>query len=879
MTATFRLGSIAIAFACLAAPVSADEREHFEMKVRPVLAKNCWACHRESSLGGLRLDARDAILKGGKSGPAIVPGNPEGSLLIQAITHTHERLKMPPQGKLGDADIAALTDWIRRGAYWPSDGKSAAAPTSSEYVVTPEQRAFWSFQPVKRPAPPAVQREDWPRNPIDRFVLARLEKEGLKPVAPADKRTLIRRATFDLIGLPPTPEDIDAFLKDNSQDAFAKVVDRLLASPQYGERWARYWLDVARYADDRFNSTEEDPYPNAFRYRNWVIRAFNEDMPYNLFVKAQIAGDRIPCNDPEKYAPGLGFFSLSPEMQDDRVEALSKGFLGLTVACAQCHDHKFDPIPTKDFYSLEGVFANTKLEELPLAPKDMVDKWQAEKKRIDHQQKTVDRFYDQQREQLNEIFASQTAAYMLAAGGIGPATGLEAEFVDRWKKYLAEPRKDHPFLKPWLEAKTPADQAKAAAGFQGLVVAVNEEKKQIDEKNRITLGLDPEREKLASATLVSLERDKYILWRDMFERSTKDAAGFFKTADGTFYSDRKKIDSLVQGHWRTYIESQRAELERMKKELPAQYPFLQVIADKDKPADIHVYVRGDRNNPGEIAPRRFLAILSSADRKPFTDGSGRRELADVIADSANPLTARVMVNRIWQHHFGRGLVATPGNFGQLGERPTHPELLDYLAARFVESGWSVKAMHREIMLSATYALAASDDPANSAKDPDNRLLWRANRQRLDAEAMRDALLFVAGNLDPAPAAKALPFDDKNTKRSVYGFISRRKLDGTLALFDFPNPNSTAETRNVTNVPVQRLYFMNSPVVARQSELLAKRFETAVDPASRIRAMYRVALARTPDDEELRLGLDFVRSASWAVYAQALLSSNEFLFVD
>ena len=880
MTASYRLGSIVLTLVC-ALGAYADQREQFETQVRPVLAKNCWGCHRQSAMGGLRLDARDPILKGGKSGPAIVVGQPDQSLLIQAVNHTHDRLKMPPQGKLGDADVAALTEWIRTGAYWPPDDKSAAQTSSTEYVITPEQRAFWSFQPVRKPAAPRVANEGWVRNDIDRFILARLEKEGLKPVETADRRTLIRRATFDLIGLPPSPKDIDAFLADNSPQAYAKVIDRLLASSQYGERWGRYWLDVARYSDDRFNSTDDDPYPNSFRYRNWVIRAFNEDMPFNQFVKAQIAGDRIPCDDPEKYAPGLGFFSLSPEMQDDRVEALTKGFLGLTVACAQCHDHKFDPIPTKDFYSLQGVFASTELHETPLAPKDVVDAWQAKKKQIDHQQKLVDRFYDRQREQLNEILASRTAAYMLAARGVAAADGLEPELVERWKTYLAEPRKDHPFLKPWFDAVAKASKPeieKAAADFQARVIAINEEKKEVDEKNRITLGLDPERDKVASATLVSLDRDKYIVWRDMFERSAKDAAGFFKTSDGLFYCDRKKIDSLLQGHWRTYLETQRAELERLKKELPEQYPFLQVITDHAKPADIHVQIRGDRNNKGELAPRRFLAILSGPERKPFSDGSGRRELADAIADPGNPLTARVMVNRIWQHHFGRGIVATPGNFGQLGERPTHPELLDYLASRFVESGWSVKAIHREILLSAAYTLASSDDASNAAKDPENRLLWRATRQRLDAEAMRDALLAVGGNLDPSPASKAQRFDDKNTKRSVYGFISRRKLDGTLALFDFPNPNNTAETRNVTNVPVQRLYFMNSPFVERQAKLFAERFEGA--PEARIRAMYREAFGRAPDSEEMRLGLEYTKSGDrWPAYAQALLSSNEFLFVD
>jgi hypothetical protein len=786
---------------------------------------------------------------------------------------------MPPQSKLTDPQIAALVDWIRRGAYWPDDDPKPAA--TGEYVITPEHRAFWSYQPLRATAPPAVREQAWIRNPIDGFILARLEAEGLKPVAAADKRTLIRRAAFDLTGLPPTPEQIDAFLEDHSPDAFANVVDRLLASPHYGERWGRYWLDVARYADDRFNSTQFDPYPNSFRYRNWVIRAINEDMPYNLFVKAQIAGDRMPGDDPEKYRPGLGFYALSPEMQDDRVEATSKAFLGLTVACAQCHDHKFDPIPTKDYYSLQSVFANTKLDEWPLAPKTDVETWQAKKKNLDHQQKVLDRFYETQREQLNEMFAVQTAWYMLAAQGAASPAGLDTDFVARWKKYLSEPQKDHPYLKRWFEltgGKAPAaDLEKAAAEFQALVVAINEEKREVDEKNKITLGSNPKRGDVAGATLASLERDRYVLWRDLFERSSRDAAGFFTSPNGMFYCDRKKIETLLHGQWKAYSESQSATVDRLKKELPEQYPFLQVIADRDKLTEMKVYIRGDRNNLGDAAPRRFLAILSPPERKPFADGSGRLELAEAIIDPNNPLTARVMVNRIWQHHFGRGLVGTPSNFGQLGERPTHPELLDYLASRFIESGWSMKAIHREIMLSATYSLSAGYQAENAGKDPENRLLWRANRRRLDAEAMRDSLLFVSGTLDPKPAAKAVPFDDKNTKRTVYGVISRRKLDGTLALFDFPNPNNTAETRNVTNVPVQRLYFMNSSLIEQQAAALAKRFTGSEE--SRISSMYKALFGREPDEAEQRAGIEFVKTGGWPAYAQVLLSSNEFLFVD
>lgn len=866
---------IRLLLGCLAAASllpAADERERFEMEVRPLLAQNCWTCHRQSAMGGLRLDGIDSILKGGKSGPAIVAGKPDESLLIQAVNHKHERLRMPPQGQLTDPQIAVLTGWIERGAYWPPVDKTAPAAKAGEYLITPEQRAFWAFQPVHKPTANAS---------IDGFIRARLNKEGLRPVARAGRRTLIRRATFDLTGLPPAPEEVDAFLADKSPNAYAKVVDRLLASPHYGERWARYWLDVARYSDDVFNSTQDEPYPNSFRYRDWVIRAFNEDLPYNLFVKAQIAGDTLPSKHPEQYRPGLGFFGLSPEMQDDRVEATTKGFLGLTVACAQCHDHKFDPIPTRDFYSLQGVFASTRLDEFPLAPRDSVEAWQKQKKQGDAQRELVTRFYASQRDQLGEILASQTERFMLATRKLASWDGLDAETLQRWIVYLSDPRKNHPFLKHWFELvdrkASEDDFRKEAAAFQKLAIAINEEKKQVDEKNKITLGLNPDRSKVAGATLVSLERDRYVLWRDLFEKSAKDAAGFFQAPDGVYYYSKGKIERFIQGAWKDYLDAQKLELARLEKELPEKYPFLQVIADQEKPADIHVYIRGDRNNPGEIAPRRFLAILSDGPRKPFTNGSGRAELAEAIADPRNPLTARVMVNRIWQHHFGRGIVATPSNFGQMGERPTHPELLDYLASRFVDNGWSVKSLHREIMLSDTYALSPASDPVNESKDAENRYLWRANRQRLDVESLRDSILSAAGTLDPTPATRAQKFDEKNTRRTVYGFVSRRKLDGTLALFDFPNPNNTAEARNSTNVPLQRLFFMNSAFVDRQAQALAGRF-TGSDE-SRIRQMYRTLFGRDPDTDELRMGTHFVKRDSWRNYAQVLLGSNEFLFVD
>ena len=866
------------------------------MRIRPVLAKNCYTCHTTAKLGGLQLTSRENILKGGNSGPAILPGKPEESLLIQAVSQINERLKMPPQGKLKEEEIEDLKIWVRAGAVW-SESKAIAAPSVNGYVITPEQRAFWSFQPVRKPAVPAVKEKAWVRSPVDAFILARLERENLKPVHPAGKRALIRRASFDLIGLPPTPEDVDDFLRDTSPDAFRKVVDRLLASPHYGERWGRYWLDVARYSDDRLNSTNDDPYPNAFRYRDWVIQAFNEDMPYDLFVKAQIAGDQLGGKEKDKLAAGLGFYGMSPEFQDDRVDATTRGFLGLTVACAQCHDHKFDPIPTKDYYSLLGVFESTALHEYPLAPADLVEKFEKQKKRVTDQEASIKTFLETQGSQLAEIFATNAARYLMSAWKIlGPdkedvftaarAHHLDPETLARLVEYLRVPRKEHSVLDSWqmlIKNGAPeADLEKAAREFQELLLTVNKEKKSIDEKNLIRLGGSTDRDVLSSANLLSLPLDRYVVWRDFFSDQRMDAP--YKLDSGVFRYNGKKIERFLAGEWKAHLENMRAELESLKAAMPPQYPFLHAIKDSDKPHNIRIHIRGSADNLGDEAPRRFLSILSAGEPPPFQKGSGRLELAEAIASSNNPLTARVMVNRIWQQHFGYGIVRTPSNFGQMGERPTHPELLDYLAARFVENNWSVKAMHREIMLSAAYALSAEHSGKNAAVDPDNRLLWRANRRRLDIESLRDGLLYASGKLDLRPGGEPMRLaEEKNYRRTVYGFVSRRRLDGTLSLFDFPNPNNTSEARLTTNTPVQRLFFLNSNFVMRQADALAERLakDAGEDQQARIRRAYRLLFNRDPSPTELATGVEFVKEGqkAWPRYAQVLLSSNEFCFVN
>jgi len=859
-----RKAALAILLATAGPALCSEPADFFETRVRPVLAKNCYACHTDAKMGGLQLDTREHALKGGKSGPVIVPGDPAKSRLALALSYTDAKLKMPPSGKLPDADVEALTSWIKDGAVWPAGGKML--PT--QYTITKEQRAFWAFQPIANPPVPTPKNAKWARTDIDRFILARLESKNLKPAPPADRRTLIRRAYFDLIGLPPTLAEVNAFLADRSPEAFAKVVDHLLASPQYGERWGRYWLDVARYSDDKLNPTQEEPYPNAFRYRDWVIQAFNNDMPYDQFVMAQIAGDKMP--EPEKYQAGLGFYALSPEFQDDRVDATTRGFLALTVACATCHDHKFDPIPTKDYYSILGVFANTKLDETPIAPKETVDSWRAEKKKLDAKEKELKEFIEAQSQQLAEIFATETVNYMLAVSGDIPpsseaAAKLDAPTLDRWKKYLTNRKIEHPYLDGWHAAKTGADRRHEAEKLEELLITTIAEKKAVDDKNHIKLGLDPSRGDLSQANLDSLPRDKFVLWRDMFSQD--------KTGGVLIYKE-KELSRYLSGPWRAHLEALRKEADAMKKALPPQYPFLQVIKESDKQREQHVWIRGNRDSQGELAPPRFLSILSPSEPKTFDKGKERLELAQAIASPTNPLTARVIVNRIWQHHFGNGIVRTASNFGQLGERPSHPELLDALATLFIHDGWSIKKLHREIMLSSVYAESTQSSPAADAADPENRLLSHATRRRLDAEAIRDEILFVSGNLDLTAGDKPAQLDLDNHRRTVYGFISRRKLNPYLSLFDYPVPNATSEARNQTNVPVQRLFFMNSPFVLAESKTLTKQTVT-------IESLYERIFQRPPTPQEKRLAQQFLEQSSnnWPQYAQVLMSSNEFLFVN
>ncbi|MBI1352738.1 MAG: DUF1553 domain-containing protein [Acidobacteria bacterium] len=879
--------------AAAALPAAPDGSDLFENRVRPLLAAKCFACHTDAKMGGLRLDSRDAMLAGGGRGPAIAPGEPDQSLLLRAVRRESKDLAMPPTEPLPAEAVAALEAWIAAGAVWPEAAQVSQAPPGK---IAPEARRFWSFQPIGDPAPPPVKDQAAAPTTLDRFLQARIEADGLALAPAADRRTLIRRATLDLHGLPPTPEEVEAFVADQSPDAWEKVVDRLLASPRYGERWARFWFDLARYGDGQSAAQTDTPLANAWRYRDWVIQAFNQDMPYDVFVKAQLAADLLQGEDCDRLLPGLGFHALR-DRDDDRVDVTSRVFLGLTVGCAQCHDHKFDPIPQSDFYSLQGIFDSSTPREIPLAPDAQVRRYKAAQKLVSHKKRTLDDYLESQSDQLIDAMMERTDAYLQAAwqaerGGASVAEAAEAwsvdsETLERWIAYLNSPELEHPYLDEW-RALWAADRAEpeqvraAAESFEKTLLAIHEEKRAIDDRNYVKLGGKDgvkDQKTLLNTNLEFIEPVKWYLWRDL-------AAGAFRKDGypfdgGLYYYSGAKLDRFLSGVFLERAEQLRAELADLEKASPKPYPFLHAYTDAAKPKDIHIAIRGDKQNPGAVAPRRFLAILSDDEPENFTHGSGRLELAQAIASPQNPLTARVMVNRIWQRRFGRGIVNSPSNFGQLGERPTHPLLLDWLASRFVESGWSVKQMDRLILLSAAYRRSSERVAANDEKDPENLRLWRMNLvERMEAEVLRDSLLAVSGKLDLDAGGPGKAMTDDFAGRAVYGKISRTTPDRTLTLFDFPDPKSHSEERSVTVGPLQRLWFMNSPFVMEQARALSERVaaEAGDDPDARVRRAYALAYGRPPSEAELGLARDFLATADWPEYAQMLLAAGEFFTV-
>ena len=803
-----------------AAEPTREELDFFEKKIRPVLVKHCYSCHSAESKevkGGLLLDTPEGLLRGGDSGGhGVVPGEPGQSVLMEALRY--ESFEMPPDKQLPDNVIADFEKWIKMGAPDPREGKSLIQKT----IDFEAAKKYWAYQPIKKPAPPQTKSAAWARTDIDRFLLAKLEAAGIEPAKDAEPRTLIRRVYFDLIGLPPTPEQVEEYLADPSVARLADIVDRLLESPQFGERWGRHWLDVVRYGEST-GMERNYTYPHAWRYRDYVVQAINEDKPFDRFITEQIAGDLLEAGTPQERQELLvatGMLAMGPkslnernreqfamDTVDDQIDVTTRGLLGLTVACARCHDHKFDAIPTSEYYALAGIFRSSE-------------------------------------------------TYYGTGGGAGNRqNGQILALADN-----GEVR--------------PVSPAGTGNGKQ----QIQQAKQQIRR-----------------------------LERQIANQKKREKTPAVERRIAQFEAQIKKLKKQV-------AKAKNAKAEPAEEDQSGKNQiFLMAVLDSETPGDTEVRLRGEPNDRGEKIPRGFLTVAGGFDPPKFEgSGSGRLQLAQWIADPENPLTARVAVNRFWQHLFGRGIVADVNNFGTNSEPPTHPELLDYLASSFVENGWSLKSFVRQVVLTRAYQMSCLSHEQGIAADPDNNLLWRQNQRRLEAEAIRDAMLFASGELDLAPAEgsivakigdgdigrnlRAGQFQTNDTKRSVYLPIIRNEVPEALAVFDFPEPSIIAGQRDVTTVPTQALYMLNSPFVLDRSKALAQRVlndDSLSSDQERIVRAFRYALCREPSPEEL-VGVEkFLHEAmpmsknqdmepklkAWMGITHVLLASSEFRYLQ
>jgi hypothetical protein len=888
--------------ACLAqvpATPTPDQAAFFETRVRPVLAERCYDCHgsvRQSA--GLRLDSRAAILQPTEKGHLpVVPGSPAQSALILAVRYDGA-VKMPPQGKLSAREIDALTQWVKMGAPWPV---AAVHEThEGEAALLAAARSHWSLQPVAKPTPSAVRNSAWVRNPIDAFIAAAHEAKGLAPARPADRRTLLRRVTYDLTGLPPTAAEIASFVADASPAAYEKVVDRLLASPRYGERWGRCWLDIARYADTRGAiqpglQGDESRYPFAYTYRDWVVRSLNEDLPYDRFLLCQIAADQLPLGDDRRDLAALGFLTLGPrsingepDVMDDRIDVVMRGTQALTVTCARCHDHKFDPIPTKDYYSLYGVFSAAVEKTVPLlAGPDAKAAMAAFEREKQAREARVTQLLRQKQAEIQSHTRAHFADYLLAAadpietsGAEETVSGLKLGLIARWRAALTAAKTGgSPVLAPWTAfAALPYSRFAVLAPAVAARCARNADGRTNTLIAKLFTGPAPRSLGEVAARYARALAAVDARWQQSVRaaeaRGAAPPAGLLNPTEEEirrFLDADAGVAAVPTDQVETYLnEKDRARVQSLRRSIsqlmssPAAPPHALVLEDISGAESPRVFLRGNQGTPGEAVPRRFLLCLAGEKREPFKQGSGRLELAQDIASPDNPLTARVIVNRVWLGHFGQGIVRTPSDFGARGEPPTHPELLDWLAATFMESGWSLKKLHRLILLSNAYQQSDEDNPANRKIDPDNRLVWRMNRRRLDFEEMRDTLLTAGGGIDDTMGGRSVeitgpPF---TRRRTLYAMVDRSNLPSMYRVFDFANPDAHTAERFVTTSPQKSLFLLNSPFVVEQARGLAARTELSgvPDDRARIGALYQLVYGRSPTDAEVMLGEGFLKSA-------------------
>ena len=912
----------------------AKKLEFFETRIRPVLVDHCYECHSVGAKevkGSLVVDTAAGLLKGGDSGTSLVPGNADESLLLEALRY--ESLEMPPAGRLPDNVIDDFEKWIDMGAPDPRGGD--AGPVTRSKIDIEAGRKFWAFQPPRVQAPPVVADATWPRSEIDAFVLARLEAAGLKPAADADRATLARRLYYDLLGLPPTPEQVSAFVNDPSSNAIETLVDQLLESPQFGVHWGRHWLDVARYADSNggdFNAT----FHNAWRYRDYVVNATNNDKPFDQFVREQIAGDLLPYDSDVQRAEQLiatGFLmvgtkmlserdkeKLTMDVVDEQINTVGSAFMGLTLGCCRCHDHKFDPIPTQDYYALAGIFRSTRTLEgesqqyvstwprrdLPAEPEHVaaVKDHEARTKTLTKNLASAKKLFDAAEKELKELAAGANSLTFDDA---------DAEVAGSWKASTFTPNyvgigyihdddtdkgeKSVEFtLKPPTTGRYEVRMSYAPGANRANNVPITirhaegESEVTLDQSRKppidnlfASIGNFPFKGGQPASLTISTTGTKGFVIVDAVRLIAMDIDSESVASETVAESEAVKQAEASVERLKAELASIDEQIKALEKTAPAPLPKAIAVDEFKEIGDCEICIRGEHRNRGEKVPRGFIQVaVTSEPPKIPGETSGRRELAEWIASPQHPLTARVIVNRVWYHLLGEGIVRSVDNFGELGERPTHPELLDYLAHRFVRSssdqgfGWSMKRLIREITLSRLYQMSSDHDEDAWQADPENHLLWRANRRRLPAEAIRDSMLMISGQLDLSPGgspveglgtlvnnntADSESYESKESaRRSLYLPIIRNELPASLTVFDFADPDLVVGKRPVTNVPAQALLMMNSPFVMNCAEQTAKQLLAAEEktPELLVRKTYQITLSREATTSEISRALTFLK---------------------
>jgi hypothetical protein len=873
----------------LAVPSEA-ELQLFESKVRPLFATRCVSCHGvDKSDAGLRLDSREAILQGGSKGAAVMEGeNPDASRLIQTVSG---KLPAPAPCRLKSAEVASLVQWINSGLPWPKNS-SAIASTGKNH---------WAFQPVQLPKIPTTKNSAWVATPVDAFVMAKLEEANLSPSLEADRRTLIRRASYALTGLSPSIEEVNHFVNDPDPRAYEKLIERLLDSEHYGEQWARHWLDVARYSDTKgyVYAREERFWTHAWAYRDWIVQSLNNDIPYDRFLLLQLAADQASESKRSDLAAmgfltlGRRFLGVTHDIIDDRIDVLTRSTMGLTVSCARCHDHMYDPIPTQDYYSLYSIFASSAEKQVALDDESIGDDafWKELHKRQDALlKKTAEsrqQASDRARKRISDYLHAQTELEKYPAEDFGKLTSkddLLPSFARRWETYLrkASLRQD-PIFVPWsVYIKLPEDSFFLEA--EKLINKLNSTaSKSINPIVARAFATPPATFEEVIKRYGAIFADVDTRWKAAVKRAT-DA----NTPPPTSFPDpsSESLRLVLYGltspcevpdqaivHTETYFDSGittelwklQGEVDRWIIESKTPARFAIALIDRPIPVTSRVLLRGNSLNKGDEAPRRFLSLLAGQNRQPFQNGSGRLELAEAIIDPANPLTARVMVNRVWAHHFGSGLVKTPSDFGTRADSPSHPKLLDWLATRFIEEGWSLKKLHRWILLSSTFRQSSEGSNDQAARthaqaiDPTNRLLWRMNAHRLSYEEFRDSMMATSNELNRQIGGKPSDFFKKPfpKRRALYGLVDRQFVPTTLRMFDFANPDLHIPRRIETTVPQQALFFMNHPLVLERAQALAAIAEKQNNPADKIRSMFQQVLQRNPTDLEIAESLALI----------------------